>query len=84
MAPELYASTGYNKSVDIWALGVIVFEMSEGRNPFDLKKEEEVSTFNGRAMTRRKVNAVNLEPVKVSRKIERRCRDFLNKTLTHN
>ena len=58
--------------------------MLEGRNPFDLKKEEEVSTFNAGAMTRRKVLAVNLEPVKVSRKIERRCRDFLNKTLTHN
>ena len=24
MAPELYASTGYNKAVDIWALGVSV------------------------------------------------------------
>ena len=57
--------------------------MSEGRNPFDLQKEK-VSTFNAGVMVRRQVNAVILEPVKVSRKIERRCRDFLNKTLTHN
>ena len=39
--------------------------MLEGRNPFDLKKEEEVFTFNAGAMIRRKVLAVNLYRLEV-------------------
>ncbi len=42
MAPEFVLSTGYDKSVDIWALGCILVEMYIGRSPFafdgDLKK----------------------------------------------
>ena len=36
MAPEMVAanSSGYNKSVDWWALGVIMFEMLTGEPPF--------------------------------------------------
>ena len=52
MAPEFVLSTGYDKGVDLWALGCIVFEMYTGRNPFefdgDLKqtfKEETLSYF---------------------------------------
>ena len=35
MAPEFVLSTGYDKGVDLWALGCIVFEMYTGRNPFE-------------------------------------------------
>ena len=35
MAPEFVLSTGYDKGVDWWALGCIVFEMYAGRSPFD-------------------------------------------------
>ncbi len=42
MAPEFVLSTGYDKGVDIWALGCILVEMYTGRSPFefdgDLKK----------------------------------------------
>ncbi len=34
MAPEFVLSTGYDKGVDIWALGCIVVEMYTGRSPF--------------------------------------------------
>ena len=35
MAPEFVLSTGYDKGVDIWALGCIVVEMYSGRSPFE-------------------------------------------------
>jgi len=35
MAPEFVLSTGYDKGVDIWALGCIMVEMYSGRGPFD-------------------------------------------------
>jgi serine/threonine protein kinase len=35
MAPEFVLSTGYDKAVDIWALGCIMVEMYSGRGPFD-------------------------------------------------
>lgn len=42
MAPEFVLSTGYDKGVDLWALGCLLIEMYTGRSPFefdgDLKK----------------------------------------------
>ena len=34
MAPEIVSRQAYNKSVDIWALGVIVYIMLTGMTPF--------------------------------------------------
>jgi protein kinase A len=34
LAPEIILSKGYNKSVDWWSLGVLIFEMSAGYPPF--------------------------------------------------
>ncbi|CAF5048545.1 unnamed protein product, partial [Rotaria magnacalcarata] len=34
IAPEIILSRGYNKSVDYWALGVLIYEMAAGFPPF--------------------------------------------------
>lgn len=34
MAPELILGLNYNNKVDIWALGIILFEMYEGHTPY--------------------------------------------------
>ena len=34
MSPEMLTNSGYNYSVDVWAVGVLIFEMSCGYAPF--------------------------------------------------
>ena len=36
LAPEMINQTGHDKSVDIWAIGILLFEMLTGRTPFNL------------------------------------------------
>ena len=40
MAPEIFGNKGYNKSVDWWAVGIMIFELIFGKHPFNLKGED--------------------------------------------
>ena len=40
MAPEILEGNSYNKSVDWWAVGIILYELIFGRNPFNLGNED--------------------------------------------
>lgn len=42
MAPEVIMENGHGKSVDFWALGVLVFEMVTGVHPFYSRNKEEM------------------------------------------
>jgi calcium-dependent protein kinase len=33
-APEMFYGGGYDEKVDLWALGVILYELVTGKNPF--------------------------------------------------
>lgn len=41
-APEIFSSSCYNQQVDVWAVGVICYEMIMGDFPFKSKYESEV------------------------------------------
>jgi len=40
MAPEICNHEKYDKSVDIWAIGIITYMLLSGRNPFPGNNEE--------------------------------------------
>lgn len=39
VAPEIIRSSGYNKSVDYWAFGILIFELLVGHTPFKVKND---------------------------------------------
>jgi len=39
LAPEIIANKGYNRAVDWWAVGVLIFEMRCGRSPFESRDQ---------------------------------------------
>jgi len=45
LAPEIILSKGYNKAVDWWALGVLVYEMSAVCLLFSFPKQRKSSTI---------------------------------------
>ena len=45
LAPEMVTKSGHNESVDIWALGVLLFEMLTGRTPFNYTGDR-IQLFN--------------------------------------
>ena len=45
LAPEMVTKSGHNESVDIWALGVLLFEMLTGRTPFNFTGDR-IQLFN--------------------------------------
>ena len=42
MAPEMILRQPYTHKVDIWGLGILLFELIEGRAPFEGQNQDEV------------------------------------------
>lgn len=42
MAPEIITNKKYTKSIDIWSLGILLYELYHNYSPFRSKKQEQV------------------------------------------
>jgi serine/threonine protein kinase len=42
MSPEVVNKVNYNENVDIWSLGILLYEMIYGNTPFNAKTHEEI------------------------------------------
>jgi serine/threonine protein kinase len=43
VAPEILLQNSYDKSVDLWSLGVLIHLMLSGSLPFDAKEDREIA-----------------------------------------
>merc|ERR550532_1910536 len=74
IAPEIIHCNPYNKSVDWWAFGVLLYEMLVGQPPFDGEDEEELFA----AITDHNVSY----PKSLSREAKEICKGLLTKNPT--
>lgn len=74
LSPELCAKQPYDKSIDIWSLGCVFYELfSRGRQPFNAKTLEDL------------IGKIQVEPVDYSvLKVDFRVQEMIRKMLTKN
>ena len=72
MAPEIIESENYDYSVDIWSLGILLYELLIGHSPFKDKT------------TKNTIINIKLHELKFDKEISEECKDLINKLLEVN
>ena len=69
LAPEILLKKGYDKSVDWWSLGCVLYEMLYCRLPFKFKKGQKISL------------SIYKEKIEFDKKISEEAKDFIKNLL---
>jgi len=69
MSPELVNHEEYSKEIDIWSLGVLLYEMVHGYSPFRPDKPN----FNARDV----IHNIRMHNLKFNKSISQRCKDLI-------
>ncbi|MCQ2816636.1 MAG: protein kinase [archaeon] len=72
MSPEMINEEAYDGSIDIWALGVLLFEILHGYSPFGTNGDDYATTFKN----------VATHNYKIVKEVTNSCRDLITKLLT--
>ena len=76
MAPEMVNKKEYSKEIDIWRLGVLLYEIVHGHSPFIPKKV----TFNEKEV----MENIKIHNLKFDSKISNECRELICHLLDEN
>ena len=72
MAPEIIESENYDYSVDIWSLGILLYELLMGHSPFKDKT------------TKNTIVNIKMHNLKFDKEVSEECKDLINKLLEVN
>ncbi len=75
-APEIISNQGYDYGADLWAFGVLSFELMEGVNPFGTSETEETAVF--KAITAYKSERLPFTAAKTDPPAQKLIVDILN------
>ena len=76
MAPEMVNQKVYSKEIDIWSLGVLLYEMVHGHSPFIPNK----SKFNEREV----MENIKIHNLKFDKKVSKECKELICHLLDEN
>ena len=76
MSPELIEHRGYNKEIDVWSLGILLYEMIHGYSPFRPNKEK----FNEKEV----FENIKRHNLKFGKKVSERCKNLIYNLLAFN
>ena len=76
MSPELIEHRGYNKEIDVWSLGILLYEMIHGYSPFKPNKAK----FNEKDV----FENIKKHNLKFNKKVSERCKNLIYNLLAFN